>query len=113
MNHFNICVFEGNLVRDPKLTYVRDGQAVCRFTVASSRNYKKKNGEEFEEVCFLDVATWRKLGEACSKYLKKGSRVLVSGTLKKETFLDQKGGQRQAIYIDGQRVNFLPGRADY
>ena len=107
MNNFNFSVLEGNLVRDPQLSYVGGGRALCTFTIGSNRSYTKKNGEKVSEAHFFDITTWSKLGELCNTYLKKGSRVLVSGVLKKSSWKNDQGQSRSKIYLEGRDVNFL------
>ena len=107
MNSFNFSVVEGHLVKDPQLDYVGENLAICKFTIGNNRTYKKKNGEKMKEVHFFDITTWSKLGEVCSKYLRKGSHVLVSGMLKKSTWLAKDGTKRSRVYLEGRDVNFL------
>lgn len=107
MNNFNFSVLEGNLVKDPEFSYVSGGTALCTFTIGSNRSYTKKGGEKVEEAYFFDITAWSKLGELCHKYLKKGSRVLVSGMLKKSSWKNDKGQTLSRVYLEGKDVNFL------
>ena len=107
MNNFNFSVLEGNLVGDPKISQLNNGISLCTFTIGSNRTYIKKNGEKVEEAHFFDITTWSRLGEICNKYLKKGSRVLVSGMLKKSSWKNTQGEVRTRTYLEGRDVNFL------
>ncbi len=108
MNHFNLSVVEGHLAKDPTLETVSGKHPLCKFTVGTNRSYTKKNGEKVEEVAFFDITTWYKLAETCSKYLKKGSRVLISGNLKQDTWKDKEGKFHSKVYLEGKEINFLP-----
>ena len=66
----------GNLGRDPELKFTADGKAVASFSVATSRKYK-----DTDETTWFRVSTWDKQAEACNQYLRKGSKVFVSGRL--------------------------------
>ena len=66
----------GNLGRDPELKFTADGKAVASFSVATSRKYK-----DTDETTWFRVSVWDKQAEACNQYLRKGSKVFVSGRL--------------------------------
>jgi len=107
MNNFNFTALEGNLVKDPEVSTSKNGSAYCNFTIGSNRSYKNKEGEQVDEASFFDVTTWTKLAEICGKYLKKGSRVLVAGTLQKNTWRDANDKYQSRVYLKGREVNFL------
>jgi single-strand DNA-binding protein len=108
MNHFNLSVIEGHLARDPVLETVSGKYPLCKFTVGTNRSFTKRNGEKVEDVGFFDVTAWSRLGETCAKYLKKGSRVLISGNLKQDSWKDKEGKTRTRVYVDCKEINFLP-----
>ena len=70
MNNLNSILIEGNLVKDPELSYTSKGTAVCKFSVASNRFYKQEE-EMQKEVSFFEVSTWTRLAEVCGEYLKR------------------------------------------
>jgi len=111
MNNFNFSAVEGNLVRDPELKETKNGKSLCKFTLGNSYSYTSRDGEQVEKANYFDITTWSKLAETCAKYLKKGSRVLVSGSLRKDVWKDNDGNYRSNIYIDSRNINFLPGKA--
>jgi len=107
MNNFNFSILEGNLVKDPEYREVGDGVSLCKFSIGSNRAFKKKNGEVEEQSNFFEITTWAKLAEVCHRYLKKGSRVLVSGLLKQDRWQSDEGENRTKVYLEGREVNFL------
>ncbi|HMA99361.1 MAG TPA: single-stranded DNA-binding protein [Spirochaetota bacterium] len=111
MTNFNFSAVEGHLVKDPELKHTKHGNALCKFTLGSNQTYKDKNGEKVDKANFFDITTWAKVAEACAKYLKKGSRVLVSGNLRKDIWQTDDGSYRSRIYLDGREVNFLSAKA--
>jgi single-strand DNA-binding protein len=106
MRDFNLVVLEGRLTRDPELSYTQNGTALCRFAIANNHSYYKDETLQ-EEVNFIDVTTWAKLGEQCNEYLKKGRRVLVNGRLKQSKWQDDEGMNRSKISLVGNQVQFL------
>lgn len=107
MNNLNSILIEGNLVRDPELSYTTKGTALCKFTVASNRFYKQDE-ELQKEVSFFDVTTWTRLAEVCGEYLKKGRGVRVVGRLKQDRWTDPDGKPRSRILIVAEHVEFRP-----
>lgn len=108
-SNVNITVVEGRLTHDPMLATTKNGKKVCRFSVANNRYYLR--GKEFaDEVSFFRVVVWGALAERCAQSLKKGSPVLISGTLKQNAFTTKNGEKRQEVIIVGTNVKFLSGR---
>lgn len=99
---YNKIILIGNLTRDPELRYLPQGTAVAKFGIATNRKY----GEGKEEVYFGDITVWGKQAESCSKYLNKGSRVLVEGRLVTEKW-EYQGKQQSKTAITAERVQFL------
>jgi len=75
----NLVVLIGRLVDRPELRMTNNGTPVANFTLAVERPYKNKKGEN--EVDFIDIVTWRGLAENCAKYLDKGCRAYIKGSL--------------------------------
>ena len=73
--------FEGNIGSEPEIKFLPSGQAVCEFSVAVNQRKKQLN-EEWKDTntTWFRVASWGRLAESAVE-LKKGSRVLVVGTL--------------------------------
>ena len=107
MNNLNSILIEGNLVRDPELSYTPKGTAVCKFSVACNRSWKQD--DEFQkEVSFFDVSTWTRLAEVCGEYLKKGRGVRVVGRLKQDRWTDPDGKPHSRVQIVAEHVEFKP-----
>jgi single-strand DNA-binding protein len=107
MNNLNSILVEGNLVKDPELSYTPKGTAVCKFTVACNRAFKQDDQLQ-KEVSFFDVSTWTRLAEVCAEYLKKGRGVRVVGRLKQDKWSDADGKPHSRIYIVAEHVEFKP-----
>ena len=107
MNNLNSVLIEGNLVRDPELSYTPKGTAVCKFSVGCHRQWKQDD-EVQKEVSFFDVSTWTRLAEVCGEYLKKGRGVRVVGRLKQDRWTDPDGKPHSRILIIAEHVEFKP-----
>ncbi len=107
MNNLNSVLIEGNLVRDPELSFTPKGTAVCKFTVACNRQWKQDD-EIQKEVSFFDVSTWTRLAEVCGEYLKKGRGVRVVGRLKQDRWTDPEGKAHSRVEIVAEHVEFKP-----
>lgn len=105
----NKIIVVGNLAADPKLRATASGISVCSFTLAVNRP-KNANGESIAD--FIPVVVWREPGEACGKYLKKGSKAAVCGALQMRTYADKEGIKRTIAEIYAERVEFLSPRTE-
>ncbi|MCQ2409059.1 MAG: single-stranded DNA-binding protein [Clostridia bacterium] len=93
----------GNLTKDPEVASTSNGVKFCRFTLAVQRNYAKDGKKETD---FLQVVVWRAQAENCAKYLKKGSKAAVSGSIQTRTY-DGQDGKRYVTEIAADEVQFL------
>ena len=110
MASYNRVIMMGNLTRDPEHKQLTSGQAVCRFGLASNRQFKnKQTGSMVQEVCFIDVDVWGPQAEHCKQYLQKGRAVLVEGRIKLDSWQDNDGTKRSKHTIVADRVTFLGG----
>jgi len=102
----------GNLTRDPQLKYLPSGTAVAEFGLAMNRRYRTQDGQQKEEVCFVDVSVMGRQAETCAEYLNKGRQALVEGRLKYDQWETQDGQKRSKLRVVGERVQFLGSRGD-
>lgn len=110
MRGFSKAIITGNLTRDPELRTTPNGASVCSFSVAVNRVYRDSNGEQREDVSFIDCSAWGKLGEMINQYAKKGSGVLVSGRLDQRSWEDKTTGQKRSrVEIVAEDFNFTGG----
>ena len=96
----------GNLVRDPELRTTKEGLPVCTFTVAVNR----KMGKDAEQADFFRVTAWRALGETAAKYLSKGRKVAVVGTVGVSAYTAQNGDYRASLEVTASQIEFLGGQ---
>jgi single-strand DNA-binding protein len=112
MASLNMVLLMGNLTRDPELRYIPSGTAVANFGLAVSRQYTTQDGEQKEEVCFVDIDVWGRTAENCANYLTKGRLVLVEGRLQYRSWETEDGQKRSKLSVRAYRVQFLGGRRE-
>ncbi|MBQ6727399.1 MAG: single-stranded DNA-binding protein [Clostridia bacterium] len=101
----NKVILVGNLTRDPELSETPNGVAVCRFSIAVSRDYANSDGTR--ETDFFNITVWRGRAENCGKYLKKGNKVAVVGSLQNRSYEDKDGIKRNITDVVANEVEFL------
>ena len=106
----NKVILIGNLTKDPELTTTNSGISVCRFTLAVSRRYVGTSGER--ETDFLNIVVWRNQADNCSKYLKKGSKCAVVGSIQTRSYDAQDGSKRYVTEITADEVEFLSSKGE-
>ena len=113
MRGFSKAIITGNLTRDPELRTTSNGRNVCSFSVAVNRVYRDTNGDQKEEVSFIDCLAWGPLAETISKYARRGSGVLVSGRLHQDSWDDKTtGSKRSRIEVVVEEFNFVGGNRE-
>ena len=101
----NKVILVGNLTRDPELSETPSGVAVCRFAIAVSRDYANADGTR--ETDFFNITVWRGRAENCGKYLKKGNKVAIVGSLQNRSYEDKDGVKRNVTDVIANEVEFL------
>ena len=109
MNSVNHVLILGHLTRNPRLTNLPSGKAVCDFALALNRRWLDINGDSHQETTFVDVTAWNQQGEVISAYCQKGRPVVVEGRLEQERWETAAGEKRSRLKVVAQRVSFLPG----
>ena len=95
----------GNLTRDPELSETSSGVAVCRLSIAVNRAFAGPDGTR--EADFFNITVWRNQAENCGKYLKKGSKIAIAGSLQNRSYEDKDGNKRTITDIVASEVEFL------
>lgn len=99
----------GNATRDPELRTTPSGKSVCSFTVAVNRR-KKVEGQP--DADFFRVSAWEQLAEVCQKYITKGKKVCVIGSVGVHTYTNQKGETVANLEVLAREVEFLSPRQE-
>lgn len=101
MNRYNAI---GNLTKDPICRDAGESK-VCNFSIAINE-YHYSNGNKNQSTFYIDVESWNRQAENCSRFLKKGQKVAIEGKLKNNSW--EKNGQKFNKFICvADRVHFL------
>ena len=107
----NKVILIGNLGKDPEVRYFPSGDAIANATIATTESWKdKQTGEQKEATEWHNVTFPGKLGEIAGKYLKKGSKVYVEGSLRTRKWQDKEGKDRYTTEIRVADMQMLDGK---
>jgi single-strand DNA-binding protein len=95
----NQTVITGNLGEDPKDFFTSDGIQVTNFNLAFQSGKKK--------TCWIKVVCFKKLAELASKYLHKGARIAISGTLDQDKWIDKDEKNHTTFQLLGNTIEFI------
>jgi single-strand DNA-binding protein len=97
----NKVILVGNLGRDPEVRNTQAGGRVVSFSVATSESWNDKaSGERKEKTQWHRIAIFNdRLGEVAEKYLRKGSKVYLEGSLESRKFTDKDGQEREITEV--------------
>jgi single-strand DNA-binding protein len=113
MANLNRVLLIGNLTRDVELKSIGSGQQVAKISIATNRRWTGQDGQQKEEVTFVDCEAWGKTAEMMARYLSKGRPVFIEGRLKLDKWQDKESGQnrsKMAVVIENfQFVDSKPG----
>ena len=98
-----VCLI-GRATKDPEIRYTQVGDAVANFSIAVDEGYGDK-----KKACFFEITCWRKTAENVTKYVKKGNKVGITGSLKQDTW-EKDGVKKSRISITAFQVEFLESK---
>jgi single-strand DNA-binding protein len=101
VNDLNQCTFTGRLGADPEVRTTQSGKAVTSLRLAVGESWRDKaTGEKKEKTEWVSVIIWNEaLGKVASTYCKKGSRILIQGSLQTRKWQDQSGADRYSTEV--------------
>jgi single-strand DNA-binding protein len=107
MSGVNKVILIGNLGKDPEVRYLDNGIAVANISLATTENYKNKEGEKVSQTEWHDVVLWRGLAEVAEKYLKKGASVYIEGKIRTSKWVGKDDNNRYKTEIMADKMNML------
>lgn len=111
--NLNRVLLMGHLTRDPQQKYLPSQTAISEFGLAINCRFKSADGDQREEVTFVDCAAFGKTAENITKYFAKGKPIFVEGRLKFDQWEDKNGGGKRSklsVVVDG--FQFVGGKDD-
>ena len=102
----NSVTLVGNLTDDPELRFTAQGAAVANFRIAVSKRIRDPQTNEWKDgdTSFFRVNVWRQLAENVAESLARGTRVIVTGTLKMRQWETQEGEKRSVVEVEATEV---------
>lgn len=102
----------GNLGADPEIRSTASGTRVATLSVATSRRWTDRAGEQQEKTEWHRVVCWDRLAEICERFLKRGDRVFVEGAIEYRQWEGQDGQTRYTTEIRARELIMLGGRGE-
>ena len=109
---FNQIIMMGHLTRDPQISYLPSQTSVVEFGLANNRRFTTKDGQQKEEVCFVDCAAFGTNADNINKYFTKGRPILITGRLKFEQWTTPEGAKRSKHKIIVESFTFVDSKQD-
>ena len=113
MKDVNKVILIGRLGADPIQRETKNGRAVVRFSLATTRRVRDEGDAEGqysgEETQWHSIVAWGKQGENCAQYLKKGHGAYIEGSIRSHKYEGKDGMQRMSFEVHAEQVNFLGG----
>lgn len=97
----------GSLGKDPEMRSTQQGTPVCTFNIATN----SKRGDK-DITTWFRVTTWRGLAENCYRFLRKGNKVGVTGSLTMQSYTGNDGQQRYSLDVQADEVEFLTPKGE-
>ncbi len=106
--NFNKAIILGNVTRQPEVRALPSGKSVASFGVATNRFYTDASGAKKQEAEFHNVVCFGKLADISSRYLNKGSMVLIEGRIKTNSWQSQSGEKKYRTEIIAENLQLAP-----
>jgi single-strand DNA-binding protein len=107
----NKVMLMGNITRDIELRHTSGNQAVATIGLAMNRRWRTPEGEQREEVTFVDCDAWGKTAEMIAQYFAKGRPIMIEGRLKLDTWQDKEsGGNRSKLKVVIETFYFVDSK---
>ena len=99
----------GNIGRDPEIRQMQSGDKVASFSVAVTERWKDKHNQKQERTEWFRCTCFKGLAGVVESYVRKGSKVLIEGKQKTDSYTDKDGNQRQSITLIVDQMQMLGG----
>ncbi len=105
MADLNKVILMGHMTADPELKQTTSGISVCSFSIGVNRRYSRAEQGQ-QSVDFINIVSWRQQAEFVSRYFKKGSCIVVCGSLQTRNWTDNQGQKRYVTEVVADEVSF-------
>ncbi len=111
MAGYQLFTIVGNVGRDPNFKYTPSGAPVCDFSVAVTRRIGSGDQRQ-EKTLWVRVTCWNKLAEVANQYIRKGTQVLVAGTVEISAYMDKNNQPQASLDLRADTFQLLGSRSD-
>ncbi|WP_053828792.1 single-stranded DNA-binding protein [Helicobacter heilmannii] len=108
---YNKITLVGHFTRDIEVRHLPSGSVVGSGGIATNHTYKKQDGSKEQETCFVDITLFGRTAEIAQQYLHKGSKVLIEGRLKYESWTDNAGNKRNKHVVVVENLVMLDSKS--
>src|SRR3954451_22491643 len=108
----NKAMLIGNVGQDPEIRTIPNGARVAQFSVATSRRWNDKSGQQQEKTEWHRIVVWEKLVDIIERYVKKGDRIYVEGEIEYRQYQDKDGVTKYTTEIRAREVVLLGNKGD-
>lgn len=113
MPSLNRVMLMGNITRDPELRYLpTNNTPVVNIGLAVNRRWRNQQGEQQEEVTFIDCEAFGKTAEVINQYFRKGNPIFIEGRLKLDQWQDKEGHNRSKLKVVVENFQFIDSKND-
>lgn len=98
----------GNVTREPEVRSLPSGQQVTSFGMATNRFYTDSSGQKKQEAEFHNIVCFGKLADISSRYINKGSLVLIEGRIKTRNWTNAQGAKQYRTEIIADSLQLGP-----
>lgn len=110
MGSLNKVMLIGRLGNDPEKKTTQSGSTVTNLSLATSENYKDKQGNKQEKTTWHKIILWNKLADLAEQYLSKGKQIYIEGSLGTNEWTDNDGNKRYSTEITAHTMQFLDAK---
>jgi len=107
----NKVILFGNVGKDPDSKVINQ-KTVTKFSLATNKSYSNSAGEKVTETQWHSIVLWGKVAETASKYVKKGSSLIIEGEISYRSYENKEG---QTVYITeiiGHNMHFTGSKTE-
>jgi single-strand DNA-binding protein len=105
----NKVILVGHVGKDPVIQYVKEDLPVARFTLATTENFRDKNGAKTSNTEWHNIVAWRNTAKVVEQYIKKGTQLYIEGKITSRSY-EKDGATKYITEIVANTIQML-GRA--
>ena len=106
----NKAILLGHVGADPEVRYTESGVPVATFNIDTTEVWKDKAGEKQERTEWMRIVAWNALAEICDKYVRKGSKLYIEGSIHTRDYEDKDGIKRYVTEVKAYTIKLLDKR---